>query len=901
MSLFSQCRTVFLSSLVGTLLLFSTFVVAESSTPLADTPETWISSAKHCGDSLCRFSALQRALQLDPNNRRALHALADHYRSRQQREKARDLLQNLAASDPKDFVARKKLADLYMEVGAQQHALNEYFALETDFPSEHWLKRELAAAYERAGLIDRALLLAKAAFRENPASPAAQEQLLRLYERVHDAPSFSAVLQQIVEIDPSDVTHQIRLAQVHETSGNFTAAEQVLRVVLNRNPNHADARLALAELLSRLNRRADAQAEFTRVLAGNRRLEDVRRRLQWSGDPAASEADPDLPYLVTIDISSALKTDTAGAKAVVLADVRVEHVQPSALAAVRVQQFFLIGDQQGAREYGTRSVQYSPSTESLRIIHARLYKSDGRVFDADESADNTVADTKTSMYYDVRSRTLRYPGAEPGDIVELDYRVTPETTVNAYGDYFGSLVVMQGGIPARLKRYVLVTPANREFYVTERRIPTVAQTSLRNGERVQQWEMRDVPALPNEPRGLSTTEAGAYLNVSTFANWTDLGRWYAEMLRPQLELDSALRDVASRMLAQYPAEEERIRAIHRFVLQNTHYVALEFGIHSYKPYPVSQVYARRFGDCKDKASLMIALLRATGIEAQLALVRTRRLGGFAVEAASIAPFNHAIAYIPRYDLYLDGTAEYAGARELPLEDQGAMALTVSPEGESTLRQIPVTSPADNYTQRVVHAEIRSDGSIEFSGTAATRGEDAPFLRRDYEIAERQRESFRQTLADVFPSVRVENVQVDGAHDLERDVTVSFRGLLDAFTGRNFLSLSNSWISRRYVQTLATLATRTQPLLLPAGWRTEERLHFTLPAGAANVSLPRDQLVVTPFGTAEFTYSRNDKEITIHTRVEFSRTRVEPSEYPAFREFCRSLDFAFRQEAKVVLQ
>ncbi len=897
----TQRRTFCLSSLVGMLLLLSSFVVAQSSQSVPNTPQQWTTAAESCSDSLCRASALQHALQLDPNFRPALHDLVDYYRGRDQREKARDILQNLIASDAHDFVARKKLADIYMEVGARQQALDGYFALESECPDEHWLKRELAAAYERAGLIDRSLRLAQAAFRETPSATVEQEQLLRLYATLHDGQALVATLKQIVALDPADTAHLVRLAEAQAVVGDFTAAEQTLRATLDRHPGDSDARRALAELLSRTDRRSESQAEFSRLLSDDRRLDDIRQRLQWSGAMISEAADPDQPYLASVDIPAALKTDAGSAKAVALADVRIERVQPSGLAATRVQQFFLIGDQQGAREFGTRTVQYSPASESLRILNAHLYKADGRVLDAEEAGDNSVADTKSAMYYDVRSRTLRYLGAEPGDIVELDYRITPETTVNAYGDYYGSLVVMQSQIPARLRRYVLVTPADRQFYVTERRVPTSSESFISEGERVRQWEMRDIPALPNEPRGLSTTEAGAYVNVSTFANWTDLGRWYAAMLRPQLQLDAPLSEVASRMRAQYPDEQERIRAIHRFVLHNTHYVALEFGIYSYKPYPVSQVYARRFGDCKDKASLMIALLRATGIDADLALVRTRRLGGFAAEAASIAPFNHAIAYLPKYDLYLDGTAEYAGARELPLEDQGAMALTVSPEGDSALRQIPVTSPADNYTRRVLRADIRRDGSIDFSGTASTRGEDAPFLRRDYEIAERQRESFRQTLAEVFPSVRVENVQVDGAHDLESDVTVNFRGVLDSYSGRNALSLSNTWIARRYVQTLAPLATRTQPLLLPAGWQTEEELHFKLPSGNASVTLPRDQRIDTQFGSAAFIYTRSDKEITIHTRVEFSRTRIQPDEYPAFRDFCRTLDFAFRQEAKVVLQ
>src|SRR5205085_2333959 len=109
---------------------------------------------------------------------------------------------------------------------------------------------------------------------------------------------------------------------------------------------------------------------------------------------------------------------------------------------------------------------------------------------------------------------------------------------------------------------------------------------------------------------------------------------------------------------------------------------------------VAQVYARRFGDCKDKASLLIALLRTAGIRAEFALVRTRRAGALAAETPSVAIFNHAVAYLPDHDLWLDGTAEYASTRELPLDDQGALAVTISDPGTATLRHIPASGPLD---------------------------------------------------------------------------------------------------------------------------------------------------------------------------------------------------------------
>ena len=110
--------------------------------------------------------------------------------------------------------------------------------------------------------------------------------------------------------------------------------------------------------------------------------------------------------------------------------------------------------------------------------------------------------------------------------------------------------------------------------------------------------------------------------------------------------------------------------------KQTRYVGLEFGIHGYQPYAVTQVFARKFGDCKDKASLLVAMLREIGVEASLVLARTRRGGDLDAEPASLAPFDHAIAYVPKYDLFLDGTAEFSGADELPAQDQDIPVLVV---------------------------------------------------------------------------------------------------------------------------------------------------------------------------------------------------------------------------------
>jgi tetratricopeptide (TPR) repeat protein len=877
----------------------------------APTAERWLAVAETCADSTCAFRALQAAVRSDDGDagvpgkadvdllglEPATVTLAAYYSARHQLQKALDLLRQALRQDPEDFVARNDLIEVYLSAGLKGLALSESERLQRRFPNPLWLRTRLAERYLKLGLPERAAPLLAGVLASDYGHPQARVLLLQVAQARHNVDALRAAYEDMARLDPADPSPPACLAELAAGAGDEPAAERAMHAALEIASENAGLRERWANLLVRSGQEARArqQLDLAAQLDPQSVSARLRPRLQLPAEPredAAYLADP-----AELAAEARREPPADGGNASLLADVRIERVYPSGASAVRQQQIFYLATEQGAREYGVRSVQFSPSLQQLQILHARLYKRDGRVLEANESGENEVADANVSMYYDVRARTLQFPGAEAGDVVELDYRLSPVSGANPYGDYFGGLVVFRSKLAKALQRYVLITPARRQFSIVAPRMSPAA-VALHGQERIYRWEARNVPALTNEPRGPALTDIAPYVHVSTFQSWPELGRWYAQLIRPQFALDAALRGAADRLLADTHDERERISAIHQFVLRNTHYVALEFGIYSYKPYPVAQTYARRFGDCKDKASLMIALLRRAGIEADLALVRTRSLGGVDPHAASVAVFNHAIVYLPKYDLWLDGTAEYAGLNELPLDDQGASALVVAADGAATLRRIPLTEAGDNYTRRTVMAKVMKDGSIEFSGETYTRGEDAPGLRREYESPDGQRDAVRNSL--VFPSVHLDDVQVQGAGDLEHAVTVNFRGTLDSFVGQTTLPLASSWLSRTYMQTLAGQEVRTQDLLLPAPWTADEELHFALPKGAKVVYLPGNTSVENAYGSLSLHYERHSSEIVVRTSVQFRKLRIPPEEYQAFRDFCFLAEHAFHEELKVRL-
>jgi len=847
------------------------------------TAQCWLRAAEFLDDPLRKFTALRNGLALEPSNARLNVELAAYYVGRQQLEKARDVLAAAAEAAPNDFVIRERKASLFLNLGLRSAALPDLRRLEKQWPAPLWLRARLAIDYEQIGLLDDAARLAASVVAEKTDDREQLALLARFHERRHMKYDLQADYIALSRLEPNQPDIWSRLAQVQIDCGDAEGGRKSLLRLIALDEQNPDAHRRLAQVDESLHLEGEAQQELAKASTAAR-PNVLAMDAQYLVDPATL-------------VKEAFSRPPAPADTA-LADIRVQELLPSGLDRVHVQQLYLVGTDSALETHRVSTIRYSPSSEELRVVHARAWKPNGLVLDAQELGAREDSDTPGSMYYDMSLEQFRFSGLEIGDVVELEYSLVPRRRSTPYNGYFGELVLFAGRGPEQLKRYVLIAPAAQKLFVHAEKIAP-ASVSARNGSQIFIWESRAVAALPREPRSPGVTEISPYVHVSTMGDWKQLGSWYADLIRPQFALDQSLKDELLRITNGLHTDKEKVSAIQEFVLRSTHYVALEFGIYSYKPYPVTQIYARRFGDCKDKASLMIALLRAAGIEAEIALVRTRSLGDVAIEPASIAVFNHAIVYVPKYDLWLDGTAEYAG-RELPLEDQGALSLTVSLSGAAQIRHIPMSRAADNYTRHVIRGELSAQGVIQFSGSTTTRGEDAPGLRHDLAVREQQLDTFRRDLAEVFPNVHVDSVAVHGAEVLSSSVSVEFQGALNSPQYKRVVSLSSSWMPRSYVAALAGSSARTQDLVLPSPWTTEEEIHIALPEGAEVTSLPRDQNITGAFGSLRLRYRKSGGEVIIQSHVQFEKARVSAEDYPAFRKFCAQAERSFRNEITLSL-
>jgi transglutaminase-like putative cysteine protease len=580
----------------------------------------------------------------------------------------------------------------------------------------------------------------------------------------------------------------------------------------------------------------------------------------------------------------------------ILQDLTVKTVFENGLGSTFRQLAVQINDDEGARRFRTHSFQYDPDSQHVDLRLSRVYRKDGRELESVRTYEQQLGEPWYRVYYDTRAVVVVFPDLEPGDVVEVRYRIDDVAHRNLFADYFGDLHLWQDFVPIARKEYVLITPEARAIYANENKTFKGLEhdQKVENKRRIDRYVATDIPALIAEDGMPGITEESPYLHVSTYSTWQDVGRWYWGLIKDQLYADQALKRTVAEVTAGATTTKERVIRVHDWVVSHTRYVGLEFGIHGFLPYRVPLIVQRGFGDCKDKASLMYTMLREAGVDARLVLVRTRRNGAIEGVPASLAVFDHAITYVPELDMYLDGTAEHSGTTELPTEDQGVTVLLVGPEG-AELRKTPVLSAEQNQRTRTLAVQLEADGSAHVNGAEEVRGAEAAGYRDYYQSEGTRSERFERNLGGIYPGVELLDQRFEKLHELEQPVRYSYKikvprfGLWDG----SELRFSPSALGD-LVRNMARSPTRLQPLDLASSSAYVEERQVTLPRGMKLTAMPEGGEVTSAWGKLSLHYAAERDVVKVRTEFWLTRARVAPKEYPDFRRWVEAADQLLRQ-------
>jgi hypothetical protein len=285
-------------------------------------------------------------------------------------------------------------------------------------------------------------------------------------------------------------------------------------------------------------------------------------------------------------------------------------------------------------------------------------------------------------------------------------------------------------------------------------------------------------------------------------------------------------------------------------------------------------------------------------------VRTAHKGDIETAPASLAPFDHMIAYVPSMDLYLDGTAEYTGSLELPAMDRGALAMQVN-GGSPKLVRLPDPPANASLSSHTVDAKLSSDGAAQVEWREAVSGVEASEWRVRFHAEATRKQRVQQMIAMALPGSEVTAVEAGDLEDVEQGVSLRVRGRVPQFgraegDSRDVLSVP---IGRRehMVRDFAPLASRRLDVRMYAQWTQLDDWTVRLPPGAKLKNAPVSAHGSSPFGSYAVEVTADVTSLHVKTTVTLAKTRVTAAEYGAFRAWCEQVDRALGQRATVALK
>ena len=679
-------------------------------------------------------------------------------------------------------------------------------------------------------------------------------------------------------------------AAVFEGMGRRDDALDLHRELIALTPEEPEYHRDYGLALLRFGHRGPAIETFRALLELRPQDAGARQML----DTLRPSRRPDEAYATPIEEILSRRHERSEWPAVILHDLSVNTIYESGLSTEYRQIAYQVHDAEAARRWATYSIPFQPGMQYVDVQSARVHRADGTVSESVRTTSRRLGDPRYRIYYDTRVLRVHLPELHPGDTVELRYRVEDLSRRNEFNDYYGAFRILQRSEPVRRLEHVLIAPRSRELHIRAEMPGLEHDQRDRGNNRVHRFSASEIPALRGEPSMPGAAEIAPYLHVSTYANWEDVGRWWWGLARDQLRPDDSIRETVRELVDGVTDTREKVERIYNWVVRNTRYVGLEFGIHGFKPYRVTQVVQRGFGDCKDKASLLYAMLTLAGVEARIALIRTRQNGRIETSPASLAVFDHAIAYVPELELFLDGTAETHGVDELPWMDQGTMTLIVGPESVR-LAETPVLPPDREVWERTLDVRLESSGEASMHVEERLRGSNAASHRTRYESSASRNERLQRSVAGIFPGVEIENERFSDLSDFEAEVTVQYDARVPQFatsTGDS-LEMGTSAISsltRRY----APSPTRRHPLELGVPSRYVETRRIRLPRGARIEHLPPNGDASSPYGRFAVEVEQRDGSIEVTTTFELRRPSVPVDEYAAFRRWVEAADALARR-------
>ena len=555
------------------------------------------------------------------------------------------------------------------------------------------------------------------------------------------------------------------------------------------------------------------------------------------------------------------------------------------------------------------------SSAQSRIVsmHGWCLPAEGKPVDVDdrqavESA--VIGVPQGDLVDDVRSKLLRVPAVVPGSIVasEVEQELQPYLLADDW--------VFQLELPVREAHLNLQLPSGWSYkgrWINHAEVaPSISGAST-------QWTLTDLKAIKQERQMPPWAAIAGRLAISLlapsghgqgFASWDEMGTWYLGLAQGRRVASPQIKQQVAALTATQSTLPGKVQALAAFVQSEVRYVAIELGIGGLQPHAAADVFMRRYGDCKDKATLLGTMLKEIGVDAYYVIVNTQR-GAINESTPPNLGFDHVILAIqlpPGFEdpgllatfnhpklgriLFFDPTDTYTSFGRLAGPLQGGFGLLVAPTG-GELVLLPALPATASSLQRTAHLILDETGTLRGDVKETSAGDMAAFARRAVDAATQETDRIKpieSVMAQSFATFQLTKAAIRNLRALDQPFEWNYSIEVPNYAeaSGDILTLRPRVLGTKSTGLLETKEPRENDIEFEGPRKDTDVFEIALPEGYVVDDLPQPFDIDNPYASYH-----SKSEVAGHTlrytrSFEIKRLTVPVAQAPELKDFFRAI-------------
>lgn len=533
---------------------------------------------------------------------------------------------------------------------------------------------------------------------------------------------------------------------------------------------------------------------------------------------------------------------------------KIKHLTRRAYKILRV----------GGKDWGN-AVAYIDAETKILNMKGWCIPAQGKDFevkekDAIETSLPGVANGE--LVSDLRAKILPIPASDPGNIV--GYEIEQEERLYIFQEEWH----FQSALPTREARFTLNLPPGWEYKATWLNFPEVkaASSSLNQS----QWVVSDLKPIRVEDEMPPLTSIKGQLFIALlppgdsqkkgFLSWSEMAKWESDLAQGRRDPSPEIKQKVTELTSAAPTTLAKMQALAAFVQHDIRYVAIELGIGGLQPHPARDIFSHRYGDCKDKATLLSAMLKEIGIDSYYFDINVTRGGVGAQSPAGLGWFNHeilairlpddlkdsslaAILTLPKLGriLIFDPTNDMNPFGQLSGSLQSSYGLLVTPDGGELL-QLPQLPPETSGVRRSGKLTLSSNGTLSGEVQEMRVGDTGAYQRYVLRTTTQDKDRIKPietSLAHSLASFQITKASILNLHAQDQPFVYNYSFTADRYAklAGNLLIVRPRVIGQKSSDILERKEPRKYPVEFDGPQKDVDVYEITLPAGYVVDDLP----------------------------------------------------------------